>query len=48
VVDPVLQGLEKLSPEEHSFQIFVIGEEGEKKERVAPDMAHLSVTNFIW
>ena len=31
------------SPEEHSYQIFAIGEEGEKEERVAPDMAHLRV-----
>jgi len=43
VADPVLQFLEKLSPEERNCQIFAIGEEGEKKERVAPDMAHLRV-----
>jgi len=43
MVDPVLQFLEKLSPEECSCQIFTIEEEKEKEERVAPDMAHLRV-----
>ena len=43
VADPVLQFLEKLSPEEHSCQIFAIEEEGNEEERVAPDMAHLRV-----
>jgi len=47
VADPVLQFLEKLSPEEHSCQIFVIGEEGEKEEKVAPDMAHLKVVPAV-
>jgi len=42
MADPVLQFLEKLSPKECNCQIFVIGEEREKEERVAPDMAHLT------
>jgi len=47
VADPVLQFLEKLSLEEHSCQIFAIEEEGEKEERVAPDMAHLRVVPAV-
>jgi len=43
MADPVLQFLEKLSPEEHNYQIFVIEEERNEEERVAPDMAHLRV-----
>jgi len=43
VADPVLQFLEKLSPEERSCQIFVVEGEGEKEERVVPDMAYLRV-----
>jgi len=33
VADPVLQFLEKLSPEEHSCQVFMIKEEREKEKR---------------
>jgi len=47
VADPVLQFLEKLSPEERSCQIFAIEGEGEKEERVAPDMAHLRVVPAV-
>jgi len=47
VADPVLQFLEKLSAEECSCQVFVIEEEGEKEERVAPDMAHLRVVPAV-
>jgi len=47
VADPVLQFLEKLSPEEHSCQIFAIEKEGNKEERVAPDMAHLRVVPAV-
>jgi len=47
VADPVLQFLEKLSPEECSCQIFVIEEKEEKEERVAPDMAHLRVVPAV-
>ena len=47
VADPVLQFLEKLSPEERSCQIFAIEEEGNKEERVAPDMAHLRVVPAV-
>jgi len=47
VADPVLQFLEKLSLEEHSCQIFAIEEEGNKEERVAPDMAHLRVVPAV-
>ena len=47
VADPVLQFLEKLSPEECSCQIFVIKEEEEKEERVVPDMAHLRVVPAV-
>jgi len=43
MADPVLQFLEKLSPEERSCQIFAIEEEGNKEERVVPDIAHLRV-----
>ena len=32
-----------MSPEERNCQIFAIGEEKEKEERVAPDIAHLRV-----
>ena len=47
VADPVLQFLEKLSPEEHSCQIFAIEEEGNEEERVAPDIAHLRVVPAV-
>ena len=47
VADPVLQFLEKLSPEERSCQIFAIEEEGNKEERVAPNMAHLRVVPAV-
>jgi len=47
VADPALQFLEKLSPEEHSCQIFAIEEEGNKEERVASDMAHLRVVPAV-
>jgi len=47
VADLVLQFLEKLSPEERSCQIFAIEEEGNKEERVAPDMAHLRVVPAV-
>jgi len=47
VADPVLQFLEKLSPEERSCQIFAIEKEGNKEERVAPDMAHLRVVPAV-
>jgi len=47
VADPVLQFLEKLSPEKCSCQVFVIEEEEEKKERVALDMAHLRVVPAV-
>jgi len=47
VADLVLQFLEKLSPEEHSCQIFAIEEEGDKEEKVAPDMAHLRVVPAV-
>ena len=47
VADPVLQFLEKLSLEERSCQIFAIEEEGNKEERVAPDMAHLRVVPAV-
>jgi len=47
MADPVLQFLERLSPKEHSCQIFVIEEEGEKEERVAPDIAHLRVVPAV-
>jgi len=43
VDNPVLQFLEKLSLKEHSYQVFVIEEKGEKEKRVMPDMAHLRV-----
>jgi len=47
VANPVLQFLEKLSPEEHSCQIFAIEGEGEKEETVALDMAHLKVVPAV-
>jgi len=47
MADPVLQFLERLSPEEHSCQIFAIEEEGEKEERVVLDMAHLRVVPAV-
>jgi len=47
MADPVLQFLEKLSPEECSCQIFAIEEEGNKEEKVAPDMAHLRVVPAV-
>ena len=47
VANPVLQFLEKLSPEEHSCQIFAIEEEGNEEERVAPDIAHLRVVPAV-
>ena len=47
VADPVLQFLEKLSSEEHNYQIFAIEEEGEKEKRVAPDIAHLRVVPAV-
>jgi len=47
VADPVLQFLEKLSPEERNCQIFAIEGEGKKEERVAPDMAHLRVVPAV-
>jgi len=46
VADPVLQFLEKLSPEEQDCQVFAI-EEKEKVEKSAPDMAHLRVVPAI-
>jgi len=47
VADPVLQFLEKLSPEERSCQIFAIEEERNEEERVALDMAHLRVVPAV-
>jgi len=47
VADPVLQFLERLSPEERSCQIFAIEEEGEREERVVPDIAHLRVVPAV-
>jgi len=47
VADPVLQFLERLSPEERSCQIFAIEEEGEREERVVPDIAHLRVVSAV-
>ena len=47
MANPVLQFLEKLSPEEHNYQIFVIEKEGNEEERVAPDMAHLRVVPAV-
>ena len=47
MADLVLQFLERLSPEERSCQIFAIEKEGEKEERIAPDMAHLRVVPAV-
>jgi len=47
VADPVLQFLEKLSPEERSCQIFAIEEKRDKEETVALDMAHLRVVPAV-
>ena len=47
VVDLVLQFLEKLSSEECNCYVFAIGEEEEKEERVAPDMAYLRVVSAV-
>jgi len=47
VVNLVLQFLEKLSPEERSCQVFAIKEEGEKKERIALDMAYMRVVPVV-
>jgi len=47
MADLVLQFLEKLSPEEHSCQVFAIREKKEKKERVVLDMAHLRVVPAV-
>jgi len=47
VADSVLQFLAKLSLEEHSCQIFAIGEEEEKEERVVPDIAHLRIVPAV-
>jgi len=47
VADLVLQFLEKLSPEEHSCQIFAIEAKEGKEERVVPDIAYLRVVPAV-
>ena len=47
MADLVLQFLKKLSPKERNCQIFAIGEEREKEERVVPDMAYLRVVPTV-